>query len=63
MLQGIRKRLIIDLLTYILEYYEVVDHNIGLISQECLQTIDEGTTLLEEKLETEEGILEMTERL
>ncbi|KAK9693693.1 Serine carboxypeptidase S28 [Popillia japonica] len=45
------------------EYYEVVDHNIGLVSQECLNTIGEGIFQLEARLETDDGIAEMSQRL
>ncbi|GJQ77977.1 hypothetical protein Trydic_g2338 [Trypoxylus dichotomus] len=45
------------------EYYEVTDHNIGLVSQQCLDTIAEGISQLEVRLEAEGGITEMSERL
>ncbi|GJQ77978.1 hypothetical protein Trydic_g2339 [Trypoxylus dichotomus] len=45
------------------EYFEVVDHNIGLVSQECLDTISEGISQLESRLETKDGINEMSEKL
>lgn len=45
------------------EYYEVVGYNIGLVSQQCLDTISEGISQLEGRLETEDGIAEMSERL
>ncbi|KAI4464559.1 protease s28 pro-x carboxypeptidase-related [Holotrichia oblita] len=45
------------------EYYEVINDNIGLVSEECLTTISDAISQLESKLETEDGIDEMSEKL
>ncbi|KAK9693697.1 Serine carboxypeptidase S28 [Popillia japonica] len=44
------------------EYMEVVGDQIGLQSQECVKTISEAFSQLERKLETAEGIEEMSDR-
>lgn len=41
---------------------EVVGDQIGLQSQECVKTISEAFSQLERKLETAEGIEEMSDR-
>lgn len=39
----------------LLEYYEVVQYNLGLASQECVNIISEGIALTEEFLKNETG--------
>lgn len=43
------------------EYYEVLNHNIGLNSQECLAAIKEGVQQTEELMKTDEGLAKVSE--
>ncbi|XP_022905145.2 putative serine protease K12H4.7 [Onthophagus taurus] len=45
------------------EYYEVINDNIKLVNSECLQTINDGTNLMEKEMETEDGLKSLSERL
>ena len=46
----------------LLEYYEVVNDNIGLVSRDCLETIREAIVQLENLMVTEDGLDSVSEK-